>query len=110
MTRPSHEPWPPYGQDIHSLLDQREQASEIRILADRVNAVGLSLSAISRRVDRGNERMRTMEQDTAEKIKALESRVDRLVEIAKWAAFASMMLAGAWEKLPEPLRARLLGG
>lgn len=81
------------------LLDQRELAGEVKTLADRVNGLSDRAGQISKRVDRLAARHRD-----------LEAKVSRLTEIIKWSAFAAMVLAGAWEKVPEPLRQRLLGG
>jgi predicted nucleic acid-binding Zn-ribbon protein len=103
MRPASHEPWRAY-------VEQQQQQAELRHLNDRVNGISDRVAQLSRRVDRGNTRMLEIEDETAERIKAVEARVDRLMEAAKWVAVGGMMLAGMWEKLPEPLRARLLGG
>ena len=89
--------------DVNTLMTVREHTAEIRQLHSRVDQT-------ERRLDRTNIRIRDHEARVRSKILAVEEKVNTLMEIAKWIAFAALILAGAWDKLPEPLRQRLLGG
>lgn len=84
--------------DLQGLLMQQEHAQRLASLEGRVNGMSDRLGQVSRRVDRTNLRLRQ-----------IEAQVARCTEILKWIGVAALMLAGLWDKLPEPLRARLLG-
>lgn len=87
------------GVDFQALLAQQEQSHRLASLEGQVYGLSDRLGQISRRLDRANGRLRQIER-----------QVSRCTEILKWLGFAALMLAGLWDKLPEPLRARLLGG
>jgi uncharacterized protein YfcZ (UPF0381/DUF406 family) len=89
--------------DFNTMMLVREHTAEIRQLHSRMDQT-------ERRLDRTNTRVRDHEARIRSRIVSIEAKVDMLMEIAKWIAFAALILAGAWDKLPEPLRQRLLGG
>ena len=84
--------------DLTQWLVGRDHEARLRSVEDRVAGMSDRMTQLSRRVDRANARIRE-----------IEARVARGTEVLKWIGFAALMLAGAWEKLPEPLRQRLLG-
>ena len=84
---------------IEQWLSARDQDARIRTVEERVTGLSDRVSQLSRRVDRANARVRE-----------IEAQVARWTEVLKWLGFAALILAGAWERLPEPLRQRLLGG
>ena len=63
------------------------------------------ITTISGRINR----LATRHRDLEMRVTSIDRRIALAVEVAKWIGFMVLLASGAWERLPEPLRSRLLG-
>ncbi len=79
---------------------QAELAGELRLIAERVARLDHGHTLQSTRLTQ----VLTRTQELQLALATLTARVDLLAEILKWLVGLTLVVLGAWSRLPEPLR------
>lgn len=98
----------------HSVEDLRHELrsrdGHLRGMFTRLDQSDAKIVALSTRMTEEYKTLSTEIGEIRSDIKVLRSNVALMTEVIKWVAVAVLAIAGMWDRLPEPLRSKLLGG